>query len=451
MNKIKNYIIGLVFLLCSINSYAQEIQKNNISIHQEMEKDLKTKLEFLRLVMRSADRIDLKIESEKISPNAGVDDRKLVMLLREELEAMVSFYAQELLIPEPQVMRLKNTYKWMNLDKVIEVYHRSKIGLEIFFKRKGIGIGLAVLAGVFSELTIPVILTQLGLVQYIPISMLTPYALIYSFIPSMIHQWKINQAIRNNLADKRDFDVYKEQVKYFKRELIQANYFDLLIPITSINEDNVVGIKSKNFLAKLYELMGMDSQSLNVKNLKKFILEQKMNNEFIVSILNHKNLEKSVQLALVINYIFENGSSDQIILFKSHFKINMINLKIKKYYNELIKWTIDAGKVSDPEKLYDLIKLLPQETSVDEFLVLYEEIIIPNQLNYFEINFGDARKYMSDFELLKGKLLVLSKNTPVENFHQDVFDFVGKAFGVKRNECYNTPGQVLHYLKSSYQ
>jgi len=442
------YFFTLLLSIALNPIYAQSLSTDAI-LEKNFEEDMKLKLEFFRLLMRSADSIDQKIDQElKASGEKTVNDQRLIKILKDEMQIMTNLYAKTLSIPEGQIGRLNDYYKTLRFQKFIEIFHKAKLNIEVFFKRKGFGIGLAILAGLICEFTVPVVLTHLGLAKFIPLSMMTPWGLIYSFVPGLTYKWRINQKIKAELKSPIKYQAYLEQMIVFKKELESINIFEKLIPINFNGEQIAIGIKAKNHIQKVYELSGLDKNSLNFKNLMTLVETEKIDISKIQNIINRPTLDQDLKLAYLINYIFDSNNPKNISLFNERFKNDWVEVKSKPHYQAFLKWTFETSKITSKEDLFQAIKRLPRDVSIKEFLVVYEEIILSKHLADLDLPFREAREYVIAFDVLKGKLISLEENAPVEKYHQEIFDFVSKTFLKTPSSCSNSPSVILNYLKA---
>ncbi|MGZ3809755.1 MAG: hypothetical protein ACXVCE_16855, partial [Bacteriovorax sp.] len=173
-----------------------------------LEKEFRLRAEFISVMIQAGEDIDRNVKVDK-----AIFDQpeKMMTLLQEKILVYHRFYEEALQIPTEKKEIFKKGFQSLNWEKISAIFKKTHIGVEIFFKRKGFGLGIAIMAGFLCEYLVPAILIHIGLAHLIPLSMMTPWSTVYSFVPGGIQKTKIRKMLNEALGGKAQVEAYLEQ------------------------------------------------------------------------------------------------------------------------------------------------------------------------------------------------------------------------------------------------
>jgi hypothetical protein len=443
-------VILIVLNLLSVNrAVAQDVLEVNEDITAKIDSELKLKVEFTHLMQKVSHDLDLKISKEfKPSENPFDQPEKLTRLLKEESVIFRTHYEETLHLPKESASKFRFLFDHLDWGKIVPFMKRAHLGIEVFFKRKGLGIGIAVMAGVFCEYMVPAALIHLNLAHFIPISMITPWATIYSFVPGIIQKAKINSMLLENLGSKSAVEAYKVQQKEMSAALKLLSPDDLMLPVRdSEGEIESVIIHHDTRWKKIISKIGFENDFLNLINLKKFISENNISDSYINWILEHKKLSNESRISLIVLHLYTLDNQGDIEKFELKFKDQFLKLKSNNHWEEVWQWTKKMKRMRNINDVLAGIDQLPKDIKPLEIATIWEDILLPEYIKYLDLSYSEARIMFNHFEVLKAKLHHLPNDGIEEKYRNEIFTYLKKIIGGKQfRGCKNSSGAITKYL-----
>ncbi len=432
-------LIFTLFLLCANTCL--------FSSETELENELKLKIEFTRLMYSASIDISQDLTVKDLEEN----NPQIRTILKNTLEKYHHFFETKLEIPSDKKNIFKKMLTGLSYEKIISLIKKTTLHIEVIFKRKGIGLGIAMVAGILSEYLVPIILVNIGLAKLIPLSMMTPWTLIYSIIPNKINKFLINKELEDILGGKNNVKAYFAQQKEVLKKLNLKNSSEYLAPIKS-NSDNIIlnlKLESKPLWKKLLSKFGAFNNGLELESILSFIKEENLNSSYIDYLLNSETIEDNSKKILLVNHIFSVDNLEIENKFISKFHSHLVLVHSSKNYDAHWKWANEMLKKKTIEDVIKGIDQTPKTMTAKELALIWDEILIPEYLKYLDLSFFEAREMIKEFEIVKAKLILLNENQIVEAKTQEVYTFLKKIVSGKSFKgCKNTPSKILNYLKT---
>ena len=434
------FILTIFNLLLLHNVVADEVT--------QLEEEMKLRADFISLMLRVGDDIE---KNSNISSDLFNRPEKMVTLLEEKMAVYESFYEKGLMIPLEKKEVFKKTFLAINWEKVIPLLKKAHIGVEIFFKRKGFGLGIAVLAGMLCEYLVPVTLIHVGLPHLIPFSMMTPWSTLYSFIPGYIQKNKIRNMLTETLGGKAQVLAYEKQQENVFKVLHMHNPHDLLYPVGEVDGmTKVVVIRSQTLKETFFRLLGYRKDALSLVTVKKFLSDNSISDPYLEWILENENMNKDIKVGVISSHILSVGSPDVVENFQKIFSESILTLKNESNWEESWNWLQEMKKATSLNELFKKIKETPTNMNPKEVAIIWEEMLLPEYAVKFNLNYSESRRMYDQFNVLKAQLNTTNSLTIDTKTKNDIYFYLkkisaGKSFG----GCKNSPLQVEKFLLST--
>ncbi len=431
------------------NQFDFSLPAHTAEISEKLNADLKLKLEFTHVMLKAGEDLDIKIEKEiGIDKNPFDHPEKLSKLLNEEVGVYRSFFEKSLNIPKEKIGFFREVFNRIDWSKIIPMLKKAHLGIEVFFKKKGFGIGLAVMAGIMCEYLVPVTLIHLGLANLIPFSVMTPWSVMYSFIPGVIQKRKINSMLVESLGSQEKVMAYNKQQEEMSKLLHLSSPDDFLLPIRDLGDEvQSITIHQEAWWKRILPDFGFESKYLNDKTLRQFLEDNNVDEPYINWIQKNSSLDKNTKIVLIVNHLFSKGDSSIEQKFLEQFSDQLINLKTNPRWEETWNWVQNMKKIRKMSEVLKGIDQLPEETTPKEIAVLWEDILLPEYIQHLDLNYGEARNMVDQFEVLKAKLYLLPNEGIKEQTRGEIFSFLKKIIAGKNFKgCKNGPDKIVKYL-----
>lgn len=461
MNKFIHSSIALILCLSfSISTLALEALPLSAYKDEEIEQilDLKERFKFTSLVLKVGTEIDEKIASEFNANELPLEHTKrLARILDESMSHYESFYSEHLKLDRYQSKKFREHFRNIEWENVISNFKKTHLGIEVFFKKKGIGLGLAVICGVLTEYIVPTILINIGLAKLIPLSMMTPWSAIYSLIPNLLYKAKVNSLMEDTLGTKDRVKFYKTQLEEIAHVFQQENPDFYLIPFsTSASTDEVktLIVHEEPRWKRLLPFIKNRSKELNLTTLQKFLDENEIDSPYIRWVLSHKKIERELKVALIANHFYSTPETRAFELFEKKFAEKVKIIRDVPNPEKLWQWLKSMKDVRTFEEL--MVLGLRYEGSISPVLLaqLWEEILMPNYIEKLNISYSEARDMQLQFEMFKAKTISLKNEWPnlsksekrLKLYHEVNYFLQRLGNGKGFQGCQKTNLEVLNFL-----
>lgn len=356
MNKAFISLLLTLTLFSSQASFAITFNffQNRPEIYEKFSSELDLKTEFTRIIIETG----LKIDRE--NPNLDFqNEKKINELIQKEISNFGNFYLEHLKIPKEKHSKFKLIFSSLKWDQIKRILKKGHLGIEFIFKKKGFGIGIAIMCGVLSEYLVPFALINIGLAKFIPLSMMTPWSVIYSIVPNLVTKIKIQSMLEKTLGDKEKVKAYLAQQDEIYNLLKLSGPSDLIIPLKDMGQElEYLVVNQHPWWRSLISKIGFKPDGISLTEVVTFLEENQATNSYTNSIIDDSNLSNFEKINLITEHIFSNSDTNVSDKFRLTFN-DSINKIISKdnHWESIWEWTIKAKKVSSIEDL----KILTQQ------------------------------------------------------------------------------------------
>jgi hypothetical protein len=412
---------------------------------QQVEKEMMFQLKFMKLMLQVGADIDSEVGSDQKIFNQPA---KMTELLKKKLVVYHQFFESSLQIPEAKKSEFKKYFLALKWENIVSVFKKSHMGMEVFFKKKGPGVAIAIMLGFVCKFTIPVILSSMGLGHIIPYVILLPYPILFSFIPGQLNKLKVKKALIDDLGGKAQTDAYFQQQAMTLKAMHSKSPNDFLIPISETNDLTESAVLERSSIKNgLLEKLGFHKDNLNLKSIKKFISDYNASDDYIEWVTTTKTLDNDLKAILLTSHIFSIGDKDLESIFKKQFSTNITILRKSSHWDSILDWTQDIVKARDFEEMLAKLEQAPQEMTPKELAIIWEEMLLPEFVVNFHMDYSAERAMYADFDVLKAKLNLSSSQSFDLKTRNEIFTYLKKAKGGNHfGGCSNSPAKIAQYL-----
>ena len=436
----------ILSIVSSQMSYALNLNffQDRPEIYEKFSNELDLKTEFTRIIIEAGLRIDRE------NPNLNFnDDKKINQLIQTEIKNFGNFYLTKLQIPKEKHNQFKAIFINLKWDQVKTLIKKAHLGIEFVFKKRGFGIGIAIMCGMLSEYLVPFALINIGLAKLIPLSMMTPWSLIYSFVPNLANKMKIQNMLVETLGDKEKVKAYLAQQDEIYQILKVSGPSDLIIPLKDMNRElEYLVVNQHPWWRSVLSKIGFKPDGISLNEVVNFLEINQALNSYTNSIIEDGNLSNFEKINLLTEEIFAKNDSGLADKFRLSFS-NSINQVVRKDGDwELIwEWTLKARKVNSLAELKVLTKQIPDQMSAYHLALIWEQILLPEYVKKMDLNFTTSRKLVTDFELYKTKLNLKGTNAVNDELIHETLTYINKVVeGHHFNGCHNNVQKIMTFL-----
>lgn len=443
----KLFLLSLLILQSSF-AHSNEAVGLTAGLEEDMfhlEGDLSSRMQFISLMLKTGEEIDREGEIDQALLNRP---EKLTALLQNKIKIYYQFYEKALNIPIDQRALFKKMFLSMDWKKLVPLIKKSHMGIELFFKKKGFGLGIAVMAGIICEYAVPAILIHMGLPHLIPLSMMTPWSTIYSFIPGYLHKLKIKKMLNESLGGKIEVEAFLKQQENVLKNLHMKSPDDFIFPVDiDENVTKSLVIEKSSLHNTIKDLLGFNQNRLNYDSLRRFIDSNSLNDSYINWIIHNDRVSKEVKAGFMASHILNLENPAIKIKFMEEYSEFVIHLQGKTNWEETWSWTQEMKKIRNFDELYKKIDEAPVGIGPKEFAAIWENMLLPEYAMKFDQSYSESRRMFEQFDELKVKLLN-SKGSEIDYQAKDlIFKYLKKiVVGKSFKGCRNTPAQINQFL-----
>lgn len=456
MNYIKQIFIFIVIFQLSTSTIAREMIVNQIPVNPDSAKNLEEsvafEMKFHNLLLNISNEIDRDLDG--VAPEL-IEERNMDEILRRTVGQFSDFYENSNLIPKTNWQKIK---KVLNSDishkKIMQLFKNVNIGAEVFFKKHGVGISIAILLGYVCDFLVLSIAGGLGLKTLMGLSPFIPYSFAFSLIPNTYRHLQVKYKLIKKLGGKKAYHAYRQQIKLTAKELHLGDPYrvifpshNYLVPIRTVGDvvESAVIPKSAKF-AGLAGKMGIDIKSLNYKSLILFLTTNNISNERLRSIRKNKTLSNWQKTAAIIDNLVFTQDDEMVIKLKKRFSSSFIEVKNLKYWKDLRPWTHRMSQLSSMDDIKKLLKEIPEFVDTREVMILWKRLILPQYAESMNINYFQYRRLIEDADILEGKARAFGGPWN-EEFHQEFLETISRGLrSVHFSKCPNKHETVLLHL-----
>ena len=408
---------------------------------------MRLRADFISLMMRVGEDID---KNGNLEANLFDHPDKITKLLEEKMLVYEAFYEKGLMVPMEKKQIFKKMFLSLRWDKILPLLKKAHLGIEVFFKKRGFGIGIAVLAGVLCEYLVPVTLVNLGLAHLIPFSMMTPWTTMYTFIPGYLNKLQTRKTLVETLGGKIQTEAFLKQQSELLKTLHMHSPNDLIFPIENSEVDGVIKnvvVQNQSFKGKILQRMGWKKEALTLGSVSKFISDNSIEDPYITWLLENPNLDKDIKTGMISSHLFNLGSGEIEEKFQKAFADNIILLKNQTEWDDAWTWVQMMKKVKNVDELLVKIKDAPTSLHPKELAILWENIFLPDYAIRFDLTYSESRRAFDLFTSMKAKLMTSESEYIDDQVRNELFMYLKKiSLGRSFKGCQNVPEQIAKYL-----
>ncbi|MFA6236277.1 MAG: hypothetical protein WC635_03030 [Bacteriovorax sp.] len=411
----------------------------------DLESELRLRTNFISLMLQVGNDID---QDPKITNAIFNQPLQVSVLLQEKMKIYQKFYVEALNIPAAQKEIFKKTFLSLNWSKIIPIFKKTHIGIEVFFKKNGFGLGLAIMAGVLCEYVVPFVLYHIGLPHLIPVSLMVPWSTIYSFIPGIIHKLKIRNMLNESLGGKVQVQAYLKQQEILMKALHMQSPNDLIFPIGEI--DGMVKslvVPKVTWKVKLLQKIGFQKNSFGFDEMTKFLSANSISDPYVNWILENNRITKEEKTAFIAGHLLSLNDENITAKINQSFSENIITIKNSNHWEESWAWMQEMKKVKSLDELVGKIIDSPSDITTKEIAIIWEQILLPEYAVKFDLSYMEARRMFDNFEVLKARLRMKEDSVFDDSMKNEIIHYIKKITGQKSfSQCRSTPKQIAQFL-----
>ena len=439
-----------IILICSLlicqNLWALDLNalSSRPEEYEQFSKELQLKTDFTRVIIEAGLRID------QANPDLDFkDEKKITELVQTEVINFGKYYEKKLNIPAEKISKFQLIFKNLNKEQIIKIMKKAHLGIEFIFKKKGIGIGIAIICGMLSEYLVPIALINIGLAKFIPFSMMTPWSVIYSFVPNLIQKANIQSMLTETLGDSDKVKAFKAQEDEIYSLLKISNIDDVLLPFNEMNQEvEYLIINHVPFWKKILIKIGFKEKGITEEKILAFLEDNQARSAYVNLIAEDSKLKSTEKISLLTEYIFSSTDENLKDLFRIQFD-ESINKVIKQSgdWEDIWSWTIKMKKAKTLDEVLSISKEMPENVTPAQLALIWEKILLTDYIKKMELNFSSGRKFVNGFELFKTKLYLKKSADSRDELIQETFLYINKVkLGHHFKKCQNSPIKILNYL-----
>lgn len=448
MKKTLRFLLLLILpMLLSAQAIAQEslVPAMNSLEGIRLEAELKEEAEFIKLMLQVGEQIDREASpTEEIFNNP----QKMAKILQSKMEIYHHYFEQSLKIPAEKKGIFKKYFLALKWENIVPVFKKAHMGMEVFFKKKGPGVAIAIMAGFAAKFSLVYILTSVGLAKFIPILALIPLPVYFSFIPSYLNKLKVKKMLIEELGGEIQAESYLKQEKNLLKHLHMKGPNDLLLPIAEEGAlIKSVVIQKETLKTSVLERLGFNKDALNLNTMQTFLAENNISDPYLDWIKTAEHIDKEMKVSLMVNHIFSMGNKSVEESFQNQFSEKILLLKGNKNWEEALNWMQDMKKAQSLDEIISKVDETPASLHPKEVAIIWETYLLPEYIENFHIGYTKERAMFTEFESLKALLNTTESSSLDEGTKNKIFTYLKKVSnGDKFHGCENTPMKINQYL-----
>lgn len=452
MNTVK---MLLAFLLFTMPLYSQ-VDPESRTLARQLQRDLDLHVEFASLILRVGHQIDddlakIKTADAKLEDFLDVENEKIEEILKKRVMEFAEFYEKNITLPAEHKGLFRRYFPLFQWRNVADLLKTSMVGLEGFFKRKGIGVAIGIGLSLICEYSSYFLLYQFGLPQLLPIAMATPYGTFLTGGPLLYNYFKMKKKITRLLGGRSAYKAYRQQLKQSYKKLQMKSPDQILFPLSdfSSSSDGSVNalILSKNtWWDALLTKIGLNPKRLSYPSLKLFMVMHSIDSEAIRWIRAQEGLPYYIKTALITDHILKTSSAEVKAKFVTRFANHIVEVQRAPYWAELKDWTHKLMAARNMKSIRSLMAEIPPGVSPQQIVEIWERIILPHYATNFDMSYKGYRRLKEEVVLLKAMVIDDGATNWNSRFYNEFEQRLAKALKVELNSCETPEKNILIYL-----
>ena len=433
-----------------------QVDPESRALASGLKKELDFNVEFASLILRVGHQIDSDISGSgdrnaKVEDFLDLENEEIEKILKRRVMEFAEFYEKNITLPEESKGLFRRYFPLFQWSNLADMFKRSLVGVEGFFKKKGVGVALGIGLGMLCEYSSYFLIYSLGMPQLLPVALATPYGTILSGGPLVYNYFRMKKKITRLLGGKSSFKAYRMQMKESYKKLQMKSPDQILFPLNELptKSDNTVSalVLSKNtwwdaFLTKI----GLNPTRLSYPTLKLFTIVHGIDNPAIKWIKEQEGIPYYLKTALITDNILKTAPEDVKNKFLTRFGSQFVEVQRAPYWIALKGWTLDLMKAKDMKTIRRLMAEIPPGVSPHQIIELWERIILPHYATHFDMNYKSYRALKEEVTILKA--LIIDDGSPNWNsrFYTEFETRMSSALRVQLKTCESPEKNILLYL-----
>lgn len=448
----------LIFLSLIHSTFAQ-VDPDARTLARRLKRDLDFNVEFASLILRVGSQIDRKLSGSpdkeaRLEDFLKLENGQIEEILKSKVMEFAEFYEKNITLPEEKKGLFRRYFPLMQWSNLADLFKYSLVGLEGFFKQKGIGVAIGISLGMLCEYSSYFLLYQFGLPQLIPVALATPYGTILSGGPLLLHHFKMKKKLKALLGGSKAYKAYRMQLKESLKKLNMKSPDQILFPLSNLPSESpkttMSIVLSKNtwwdaFLTKI----GLNPARLSYPTLKLFMIVHKIDSEAIKWIRDHEGLPYYLKTALITDNILKTAPDDVRTKFLNQFGKNFVEVERAPYWIALKEWTRELMKAKSMKKINQLMAEIPPGVAPEQIIELWEKIILPHYATHFDMNYSTYRNFKKELTLLSALINKESAANWNSQFFSEFQKRISHVLRINIKSCENPEKSILSYLLKS--
>jgi hypothetical protein len=388
----RSFLFLILYSLLIQTSWAQE----------SLKAEYQFSLEFTNVILQVGHEIER--ENPGIRNFDDIEKVKFEKIFKEKINTYAEFYAESLELPPSKKNIFLEPFRAMNVKNVWELFAVSFKKVKVLFKRKGFGVAIAVMMGMISDYVVPGILINMGLPQFIPVSAMTPWSVMYSTIPGSIEKLVVKRKIVKALGSKEKYLKYRDHLETVQKELRLKNPDNFLFPLRQmVDETEVIVVARNTWVKSMMGKLGFFQDSVSYQSLLRFMVGNGITNDYVQYVMTLK-ADRKVKTTLLIQHILSSDDENLKLSFRKKFSKQIFKLKTQDQWAGLMEWTKKMMDVQTLEDMQKLMSQIPDQLDSREIVALWEHMILPHYAEEFDMKYVEYRKLVQNFEAMKASL-----------------------------------------------
>lgn len=446
LRKLSIFIISFL-LVHTQNIYAQNLDDFQVPSYGIDSREMKFALEFSNIMMRVSEEVFQDEEQFRRALRESHSNPEALEPIKKGFLIYAREYEKFLGLNLDHSVKFQSFWKKIDITKTASLIEKSLVGMKIFFKKRGFSMALAVAMGLVSEWLVPVILVKIGLSVLLPISMVTPWSMMYLSIPNSINKAFVKRKIIKDLGGKQQYNAYMAQLHASYDVLKLTNPDQLILPIANRGSlVEAVVIPKQSTWNSLLTKIGLHPKRLNYQSLKLFIAEHGLSNNYVEWINKNPEFDKSVKVYLLVNHILKNDDPDITSHFKTKFNNHFVTVQNNANWNTVEKWAKEMIKAPTARDAYFRARNVPEGTSVNEVLQLWQKMYMPEYVTRLPIGYKEYRSIDDALERMRAKSITMDNPVWDSQWQDEFLEKVISPLSKSLNNCSSKEASFLKYL-----
>lgn len=447
--------MAAILFPCHVNAQVAEIaaQFENESL-RKIKSNIDFSVEFTSLILKVSETIDQEISSGPHDAHVNdflyANDAKIEQILKDKVKYFAKFYEENLEIPAGKMAKIKYYLSRIKWKEIIPIIKKSFVGISAFFKRKGVGMVIALLAGQTLEYCMYFTLYSLGLAKFIPLSMAIPYGTLLTIVPSIEERFRIKRKLTKLLGGKEQYRAYQIQMKKSYEKLKMKKPDQILFPIEMPHQDpkkiDALILSKKSWWHSLLTRLGLNPRDLSYPSLNLYMLMNNIEDGYVTWVKESDALTQPMKTALIVEHLMRTMNEDARLKFQRRFANNFTKVKRSLYWRALEDWTLQIMEARDVDDIRRMMANIPNGVAPQQVLELWDTIILPHYSTSLKMNYFSYRRLKEKIAILKG--LSYSKNQANWNeyFFKKFDEVLTESLHINFPVCDHPEGMAVKFL-----